>query len=283
MVAWRELLPGLARTYGVQIISDAYWKSSGLIGSERAGVSGPTPLLLILDRRSHIQHWDQHGRLIRLRSRTWFFDRPREIPLRLVRRWQALVEQKGALPLEEYTAIATGLSDAQRDGLFDLAMQTGLPEDLRGLQWDPFTLQLYAALTPAQRQALWRGAAVPLAEMTPAERELFQQGLEMVQGRGTDWSPEERAAARLSMTAEPMVRIVAARGGASTERLEPETAKQMTGSAPASSAAVPIASAAVPGRQNEKRYRVLRISFQFQVGAGKPMAGTLTVAAPDRR
>jgi beta-lactamase regulating signal transducer with metallopeptidase domain len=276
MVAWRDLLPGIARTYGVQIISDAYWKSSGLIGSERVGVSGPTSLFVLLDRRAHIQSWDQSGRLIRLRSRTWFFDRPREIPLRLVRRWQALIDQKGALPLEEYAAIATGLTDAQRDGLFDLAMQAGLSDDLRGLQWDPFTLQLYASLAPAQRQALWRGAAVLVVQMTPAQRDLFQQGLEMVQGRGTVSRPEELAAACLSIAAEPTLRIVTTRGGASTERLEPESAAQVTNTAARSP------SPAVPAPGNEKHYRVLRISFQFQIGPGKPAAWPLTVAAPDR-
>jgi hypothetical protein len=56
----------------------------------------------------------------------------------------------------------------------------------------------------------------------------------------------------------------------------------MAGSAAASSDRVPTASAAVPGRQNEKRYPVPRISFPFQIGAGKAMAWTLTVAAPGR-
>src|SRR5205807_2154472 len=115
-----------------------------------------------------------------------------------------------------------------------LGMQTGLPEELRGLQWDPFTLQLYASLTPAQRQALRRGAAIPVARMTPAARALFQEGLEMVQPRGTAWNPEELATARFSLHAEPMLRIVPAHGGASKERLEPAPAVG-TAAAPAES------------------------------------------------
>ena len=112
----------------------------------------------------------------------------------------------------------------------------------------------------------------------------------MVQIRGTVWSPEERAAARLSMTARPMLRIVAARGGASTERLEPAPAASGSagvparfgpGSAPAPARFGPV-SAGASGSVQEKRYPVLQLRFQFQVGAAKPAVRPLTVAMPDR-
>ena len=68
-----------------------------------------------------LQHWERQGRLIRLRSRKWFFDRPREVPLRLVRGWQAFYEQQGALPLAEYLQMVATLNDGQIESVTNLA------------------------------------------------------------------------------------------------------------------------------------------------------------------
>jgi hypothetical protein len=120
------------------------------------------------------------GRLIRLRSRTWFLDRPREVPLRLVRRWKALFEQYGALPLDEYARMATTLTDAQFENLPVVYSDAGLPAGpfgLFGLQRCRLPLRLYAGLSAAQQQALSRGEPLVVPQMTPAQRELFLAGL----------------------------------------------------------------------------------------------------------
>src|SRR5439155_14332093 len=115
--SWRlwDLLPDLARTYDAQFIADSYWVSSpGLSQGEIPKT--PAPLFSLLDRAAHSTHrWERRGKLIRLRSRTWFLDRPREIPLRSVRRWKQLFAQRGALPLDAYLEMATSLSDAQAE------------------------------------------------------------------------------------------------------------------------------------------------------------------------
>src|SRR5207253_1144771 len=78
---WRDLLPDLARTYGVQFLSDAYWTSSPR-ADELPSSSEPAALFTLLDRLAGPTHrWDredgghgeQHGsdakgRVIRLRS-----------------------------------------------------------------------------------------------------------------------------------------------------------------------------------------------------------------------
>src|SRR5205823_6540886 len=75
---WRlqELLPELARTYGVNFISDSYGSSSPLV---ELPPGGQASLYRLLDRCARLSHdWDHRGNLVRLRSRTWFLDRPAE-------------------------------------------------------------------------------------------------------------------------------------------------------------------------------------------------------------
>src|SRR2546421_185584 len=75
--------------------------------------------------RSH--SWARQGSLIRLRSRRWFFDRPKEVPLRLIRHWVDLCGQYGVLPLEAYLEVATSLNDGQVSTLGDLVAEGVLP------------------------------------------------------------------------------------------------------------------------------------------------------------
>ena len=63
----------------------------------------PIALYVLLDRMTRDTYrWDHHGKLVRFRYRAWPFARRREVPLRLIRRWQDLLERNGALPLDDY-------------------------------------------------------------------------------------------------------------------------------------------------------------------------------------
>src|SRR3954464_14055411 len=102
------LLPELARTYGVDFIADSYWSSAPALGLGSLPQE-PTALYALLDDAAGSHHrWDRvptkwvGGSLIRLRSRTWFLDRPREIPLRYVRRWREEMARRGSVSLEAY-------------------------------------------------------------------------------------------------------------------------------------------------------------------------------------
>jgi hypothetical protein len=169
---FRELLPELARAYGVQFLADAYWNSP----PPRVGLRPlprPAALYEILEYYAGESHrWDWSGSLVRLRSRTWFQQRRREIPLRLVRRWQTLIEERGALPLEEFVTIAQSLPEAQSQSLREVVWDAGLPPSLAVHSGRP-VLRLYGALTAAQRQALRRGAEIAVRQMTPEQQALF--------------------------------------------------------------------------------------------------------------
>ena len=109
------------------------------------------------------QRWDHRGRLIRLRDRCWYLDRPREVPLRFVRRWRESYDRHGALTLEDYLEMATGLTDVQLQHAGDLPNFGALPRDLYMIR-DVYTgrsaLRLYASLTPAPQNRVTVPAAL---------------------------------------------------------------------------------------------------------------------------
>src|SRR5205814_1819182 len=88
---WRvpELLPELARLFHVNFISDSYWNAP-VIPVSSLGSGAPETLSSLLDRVAGTHYaWacQDENRLISLRSRAWYLDRPSEIPLRLIERW----------------------------------------------------------------------------------------------------------------------------------------------------------------------------------------------------
>src|SRR5205823_2862973 len=106
-----------------------------------------------LGRSSSPAHAAGGGNVICLRSRQWFFDRPKEVPLRLVRQWRELSDRHGALPLEAYLQMATSLNDGQLATLGNLAGEGVLPYELHGLSIldsARSVLRLYASLTSRQ-------------------------------------------------------------------------------------------------------------------------------------
>jgi hypothetical protein len=167
-----DLLPEVARIYDIQLLSDAYWSAPRLLPTDLPPDS-PVPLFGLLDRLAETHHrWERDGRLGRLRSRTRFFDRPREIPLRLIRRCWELLERNGALPLDGILQVAS-LTDVQLKSLDELCQEDVLPRELSSLFPVRHALRLYGSLTPAQHQTLWSGKLLPLARMTPRQRALF--------------------------------------------------------------------------------------------------------------
>jgi hypothetical protein len=275
--AWRlpELLPDLAAAYGGSFISDAYWMSR-TVSSTALTNAEPTALFALLDRLVGLYfRWDASGTLVRFRSRTWFFDRPHEVPLRLTRHWKERVDQQGALSLEEYAAEVASLEEGQLQTLREIANDVGLPRDFAGGGGVRYALRLYASLSPAQRQALRQGTALPVAQMTPQQRDLFLAVLqERMQGRPTRLNAAEVAGGAFSLTSERFARVAETRGEVVSYRDEP-VASADAGSA-GTARAPGTAAAAQPGTL--VRHPVARMKFRFSFGAQGSEVVSLTVA-----
>jgi hypothetical protein len=261
-----EVLPELARAYGVDFIADSYWRGGweAPIVSGLAATTGPRPLFEVLNSLAG-RAWDRRGELIRIRDRTWFLDRPREIPLRTVRRWTSLTDRLGALPLEEFVSAAT-LSERQADTLEGLLLREIFPpqlNDVRALSGSLWMLRLYGQLSPSQRRALQAGQPLAAAQLPPALRPLVLAHLK----RANRWRLpmpdfEGWIGGHVTLSRTPDVRIREQRGRSVTFRLESE---------PAPRAATPPDAVT--------RFPVTRLRFELHYGAQTPAAASVIVAA----
>jgi hypothetical protein len=169
-----DLLPEIARIYGVDIISDAY----GISNSDYSyDPNSPVSLASLLQEMVGERYrWDRRDRLLRLRNRIWYLMRPPEVPLRLLQRWIQTYSQHGALFLQDYVEMATALTDRQRSELTKSERVTYLPayHEFCHASGVRDVLRLYASLTPQQRNALQRGQVLSPRQLDPPQRERFR-------------------------------------------------------------------------------------------------------------
>ena len=284
----REMLPAVAGTYGVSVIADAY--EANPVNVPLPGTE-PIALHLLLDRyAAPFYHWDHRDRLIRLRNREWFFDRPREVPQRLVRRWREMYDQYGGLPLEETLTAVTTLNDAQLQSADDLLQRSTM--EARQIFTQPLyparhVLRLYAALTPGQQQALWSERPLAVAEMTPPQRALFLAALqETERSRQPEaGGPASPAAAllppdaALSLTHQRLIRVVQRSGDSTTVSTEPAPEPQ-----PAAPSAAPAPATASPPaarrREAVTREPIADLTFELVYSPERREQVNVTVASP---
>src|SRR5205823_1958158 len=124
----------------------------------------------------------------------------------------------GALPLEEWVRIPGTLSDTQLEGATDLNWSGDLPPTANILtaSMEKQLLRLFGALTPDQRQLLWRGGTIPLTRMTDRQLALFAAAArEAVGSRKTHLEIADPRAAVLSVATSSLVRVEEQFGSAS--------------------------------------------------------------------
>lgn len=272
-----EFFPEIARAYGVDLIASAYWSAPSV---KPRSLSDARPIALhALLRRLAGSYYavDRRDRLVRLRSRSWFLDRPREIPLRVVRRWEQLFKEHGALPLPELASSFARLTHDQFESLYAYREGSGYPTEVDGLAYMPAqrqALRLYAALTPDQQQRLQRGELIPAQRMGAAARRLFlsffeERSLQNARSPQID----DLTGAGLYVTAEPRVIVREQRGETvSYRRLapdEPEAAARPAGAAGKRPGGGPMVT----------RHPASAVRFRFRCGGAEDHA-VFVVAAP---
>jgi hypothetical protein len=281
----RRLLADIARTYGVNLISDSYWNNP--LHLERPSFSREAaPLYWWLDHLAGTTHcWERRGNLIRLRSRTWFVDRSLEIPLRLVRRWQGLYAELGALPLHECVAMATTLTEGQLQCLRSVVRDGTLPDEVVQIYLARYPLRLYGSLTPVQQQIVWQGGVLPGSQFLPSQQAVLRTALRYPdRSRPGPSRLGSLADMRFSLTHEAYLRLRGTAGGSASYVDVPEPSAAAARAAPAGrsagnakyrgAAGEPPRAAAGPA----KRYPVTRVHFHCAGYLGAPEGYTLSVA-----
>jgi Putative zinc-finger len=120
--------------------------------------------------------WHKEGNWLQFRSASYFNDRLKEVPNRLLDRWAASRRQHGALTLDDLVEIAQ-LSDAQLDAK---EMAEGARECFGLAEWSLASngnlrrhLRFLSAFTPAQRQEAMSDSGLPFDRMTLAQQQRF--------------------------------------------------------------------------------------------------------------
>lgn len=124
--------------------------------------------------------WEKRGRLLLLRDRRFYRDRPAEVPERILQPFRSRVLGAGELSLDELAGLAASLSDTQARGMY--RYWGWYLEDTGILPTDFFFghrhhLRFWASLSPQQRKALRAGGTLTVPELLPAQRRLWVEAL----------------------------------------------------------------------------------------------------------
>jgi Putative zinc-finger len=169
-----DVLEALHRATGLPIVADFYTRLYKPAEVTRKN----QPLLEALNSLTDAMRlrWSKEASWLRFRSASYYHDRLKEVPNRLLTRWAAARRQRGALTIDDLCEIAQ-LPDAQLDAR---SMREGA-RDCYGLQeWRLAShwllrrhLRFLAGFTPAQRQEAMSTAGLPFTKMSLAQQQQF--------------------------------------------------------------------------------------------------------------
>jgi hypothetical protein len=170
-VTTADVLEALHRATGMPIVSDFYTRLYPL-----AHVSAPgQPLQAALDRLAEAMRlrWSRDGSWLQFRSVTYYHDRMKEVPNRLLSRWADSRRRHGTLPLDALVEVAS-LTDAQLDAE---EMRQGAVEQWGLAEWSLLRrrnfrghVRYLAEFTSPQRQAMQTPEGLPFGRMSLAQQ-----------------------------------------------------------------------------------------------------------------
>lgn len=172
-VSSADVLEALHRASGLPIVADAYTRlyPTGQV-SPRNAVLFDALNALSDTMRLHWK-WDKEGGWLQFRSASYYDDRLKEVPNRLLNGWSAARRQQGGLSLDNLTEIAQ-LTDTQ---LNSDVMAEGARESFDLQEWDLTRrgfrehLRYLAGLTPEQRRRTMSEAGLPFGQLSLGQQQ----------------------------------------------------------------------------------------------------------------
>jgi hypothetical protein len=182
----------LSQRYGLDLYADAYRLEPmrEAVSLTRSSVPA-TPLTSGLPQIQRLFWLRQEGETLMARHKDHFWLRPSEIPEDWLRPLEAKKQQASsdktrsqpAITLDEWAHLANSLSELQLERLIGLPLVSGLPFstsstlNLRAVAHASPALRFWASLTPQQRQAAMNGEHLTWRQLSPLQRQRFQQAL----------------------------------------------------------------------------------------------------------
>jgi RNA polymerase sigma factor (sigma-70 family) len=173
-VTTADVIEALHRATGLPMVADYYTR---LHQPEAVSVENRTLFDALNSLADAMRlRWNRDNDWLQFRSTSYYDDRLKEVPNRLLERWSTARRQRGALILDELVEIAA-LSDAQLDAT---EMAEGARECFGLKEWDLVRhgnlrphLRYLAPFTPEQRQEAMGPTGLPLAKMPLAQQQGF--------------------------------------------------------------------------------------------------------------
>jgi hypothetical protein len=170
-----DILEALHQATGLPIVADYYTR----LYPQRSVSVEKRPLFEALNRLADVMRlrWQKDsGRWLQFRSASFYDDRRKEVPNRLLFRWAASRREQGVLPLDQVLEIAQ-LSDAQLDST---TMAEGAKECFGLAEWvlvrrSEFRshLRWLAELTPGQRRAAMSAGGLDFTQMSLSQQQQY--------------------------------------------------------------------------------------------------------------
>jgi len=173
-VSTADVLEALHRASGRPIVADHYTRlySASELSTRK------TPLFTALNRLADTMRlrWSRDGLWLQFRSTSFYDDRTKEVPNRMLARWAAVRQRQGMLTLDDLVEIAQ-LPNAQLDGE---EMAEGARDCVGLAEWDLARnrnlrphLRFLATFTPDQRRQAVSTEGLPFTRMSLAQQQQF--------------------------------------------------------------------------------------------------------------
>jgi hypothetical protein len=171
-----EVARSLHLASGLDVVADSFVRAR-IEPKLLTAQTTPAKLLELLERELEYD-WEKEGKLLRLRSKRWHWDRPAEVPDRLLQPWQTRVARTNAPSLDEISDLAAALTDPQLRGLSDY-WSWYLPRLLmvNGLYEQRTHLRFWGSLNALQRRAAKAGEIIPTARLNPVQQAALGNGI----------------------------------------------------------------------------------------------------------
>jgi len=173
-VASADVLEALHQATHLPIVADAYTRlyPLGAVSVRNGG------LFATLNRVSDAMRlrWKKDGAWLQFRSTTFYQDRLKEVPSRLLSRWAASRRNRGSLSLDDLCEIAQLTEEqlAAADMAEGAQYCWGLTEwVLFRNPWRRPVWRFLGEFTPAQRQKMINGTGLPFTEMSLSQQQRF--------------------------------------------------------------------------------------------------------------
>ncbi len=173
----------LARRYGLDLYADAYRITQAelsLISRLRLRDETLAPLRWQLPELFWLH---QEGDALMARHKDYFWLRPSEIPEDWLRPLEARKQKQESISLDEWAQFASALNELQIERIAGLPLTAGWSVRTASALKLPLLVQavpalrFWASLTPQQKQAALAGKQLYLSQLTPPQRQRFEQAL----------------------------------------------------------------------------------------------------------